>query len=123
MPKRRVAAAPRRVYSAETGPAGFDGAPAWLAIRGRVYDVSAGAARFYGPGGPYHHFVGTDASRAFALNCKTDACVTDDLGGLSRGELRELDRWLEMYATHDKYTYVGRLVEDPVDLALEREPP
>ena len=25
-----------------------------------------------------------------------------------------------MYDTHDKYIYVGRLVEDPVDAVLER---
>ena len=26
---------------------------------------------------------------------------------------------MEMYETHDKYTFVGTLVEDPVDVALD----
>ena len=47
---------------------GVDGAPVYVALRGRVYDVSAGSASFYGPGKAYHHFVGRDASRAFATN-------------------------------------------------------
>ena len=33
------------------------GAPLYLAIRGRVYDVSSGT-KFYGAGRSYHHFVG-----------------------------------------------------------------
>ncbi|KAH8065752.1 hypothetical protein JL722_134 [Aureococcus anophagefferens] len=99
---------------------GLDGAPHYLSIKGRVYDVSASAATFYGVGKSYHAFVGTDASRAFALGCTEPECVSDDLTGLSESELREIDRWTEMYDTHDKYHYVGKLVEDPVDAVLER---
>jgi membrane-associated progesterone receptor component len=36
-----------------------------MGIRGRVYDVSAGA-NFYGPGGPYGNFAGRDASRGLS---------------------------------------------------------
>ena len=97
---------------------GTDGAPIYVALRGRVYDVSTGTA-FYGPGKPYHHFVGRDASRAFATGCRAAECVSADLDGLTPSQLRELDRWMEMYETHDKYTFVGTLVEDPVDVALE----
>ena len=97
---------------------GVDGAPAYVALRGRVYDVSAGA-KFYGAGKPYHHFVGQDASRAFATGCRAAECVSADLDGLNPSQLRELDRWMEMYETHDKYTFVGTLVEDPVDVALD----
>ena len=107
------------VTAAELAAAdGADGAPLWLAIRGRVYDVTAGAA-FYGPGKSYHAFVGVDASRAFALGCVEPECVSDDLAGLSAAELRELDRWTELYETHDKYTLVGALVADPVDAILD----
>ena len=99
---------------------GVDGAATCVALRGRVYDVSAGAA-FYGPGKPYHHFVGQDASRAFATGCRAAECVSSDLANLTPSELRELDRWMELYETHDKYTFVGTLVEDPVDVALGRD--
>ena len=88
------------------------------ALRGRVYDVSAGT-KFYGPGKAYNHFVGRDASRAFATGCRAAECVSADLDGLSPSQLREVDRWMEMYETHDKYTFVGTLVEDPVDVALD----
>jgi len=98
---------------------GLDGAPAYLSIRGRVYDVSAGAA-FYGPGKRYHAFVGKDATRAFALGCTAARCISSDTAGLTPAQLKEIDRWTELYETHDKYTYVGRLVDrdDPIDELL-----
>jgi len=34
-------------------------------------------------------------------------------------ELKEIDRWVELYETHDKYTFVGYLVDDPVVEILE----
>ena len=34
-------------------------------------------------------------------------------------ELKEIDRWLELYETHDKYKFVGHLVDDPVNEILE----
>ena len=77
---------------------GTDGAPIYVALRGRVYDVSAGT-KFYGPGKAYNHFVGRDASRAFATGCRAAECVSADLDGLNPSQLRELDRWMEMYET------------------------
>ena len=32
----------------------------------------------------------------------------------------EIDRWLELYETHDKYTFVGHLIEDPVNEILDQ---
>ena len=40
--------------------------PIYLAIDGKIYDVSA-SPNFYGPGGHYHHFTGRDASRAVSI--------------------------------------------------------
>lgn len=34
-------------------------------------------------------------------------------------ELKEIDRWVELYETHDKYTFVGHLVDNPVDDILD----
>ncbi|KAL7552869.1 hypothetical protein ACHAWF_016114 [Thalassiosira exigua] len=103
---------------------GFEGAPLYLAIKGRVYDVSAGQ-RFYGEGKEYHEWVGKDASRSFGTGCRGGVdrtgmdCLTESLEGLTEKELKEVDRWLELYETHDKYTFVGYLVDDPVNDILD----
>ncbi|KAL3792032.1 hypothetical protein HJC23_011197 [Cyclotella cryptica] len=103
---------------------GFDGAPLYLAIKGRVYDVSAGE-KFYGDGKDYHEWVGKDASRSFGTGCRGGIdrtgmeCLSSSLEGLTEKELKEIDRWVELYETHDKYTFVGHLVDDPVDEILE----
>jgi hypothetical protein len=34
--------------------------------------------------------------------------------------MKEIDRWVELYETHDKYTFVGHLVDDPVNDILEQ---
>uniref|UniRef100_A0A7S4VWP8 Cytochrome b5 heme-binding domain-containing protein n=2 Tax=Ditylum brightwellii TaxID=49249 RepID=A0A7S4VWP8_9STRA len=94
--------------------------PLYLSIMGRIYDVTAGS-NFYGPGGQYHSFVGKDATRAFATGCLKEECMVSTLDGLSEKELKEIDRWVELYETHDKYTFVGTLVEDVVDQILELE--
>jgi predicted heme/steroid binding protein len=163
------------------GMDGFDGAPLYLSIRGRVYDVSAGS-KFYGEGGEYSDWAGRDASRSFGTGCRGGVdrtgmdCLSESLEGLTsavRGsasifsslprerkaalpslpslvcispirpvccvlsrannifafivfsphhcaqEMKEIDRWLELYETHDKYTFVGHLVDDPVNDILQ----
>ncbi len=92
--------------------------PLYLAIKGRIYDVSAGA-EYYGPGRSYHHFVGRDASRAFATGCCKGECLISSLKGLAPALIKEVDRWVELYEYHDKYKFVGLLIEDPVEKALE----
>ena len=43
------------------------------------------------------------------------------LKGLSTEDQKEIDRWVELYEFHDKYTYVGKLVQgNPVDEAVEQ---
>lgn len=53
--------------------------PLYLAINGTIYDVSAGS-RMYGPGGSYHVFAGTDASRAFVTGCFAEDRTVDMRG-------------------------------------------
>lgn len=47
-------------------PLGRIHAPIYMAIKGKVLDVSFGGVEMYGKGGPYHAFAGIDASRALA---------------------------------------------------------
>lgn len=69
---------------------GFDGAPLYLSIKGRVYDVSAGTT-FYAEGSEYHDWVGKDASRSFGTGCRNPNgidrtgmdCLSSSLEGLT----------------------------------------
>ena len=81
-------------------------APLFLAIHGRIYDVTAGGP-FYGPGRSYHKLVGKDATRAFCTGCLEPACLISSTRGLTPKQLKEADRWIELYEHHDKYKLVG----------------
>lgn len=93
--------------------------PIYVALAGRIYDVSA-KRESYGPGKNYACFVGRDASLHYATGCTDDVCP-GDVNNLNEDEKRALNKWLEFYHNHDKYKYVGRLIPDPVETALERE--
>merc|ERR1712125_149899 len=82
--------------------------PLFLAVTGRIYDVTAGAA-FYGPGRPYHKLVGKDATRAFCTGCLEPECLISSVKGLTDSQQMEAQRWVELYEHHDKYKLVGRL--------------
>lgn len=86
---------------------GRDGAPVYLAVRGRVFDVSRGR-NFYGPGGPYANFAGRNASRGLACGSFDPDVLTADLDGLADDELDALRGWEERFL--EKYDVVGRLV-------------
>jgi membrane-associated progesterone receptor component len=93
---------------------GEQGAPVFLAVRGRVFDVSRGR-NFYGPGGPYANFAGRDATRGLACGSFDEDMLTkdldgplDDLKGLGGEELEALQGWEERF--NDKYDIVGELV-------------
>jgi len=78
----------------------------YLAIHGRIYDVTAGMP-FYGPGRSYHKLVGKDATRAFCTGCLELDCLISNTRGLTPKQLKEADRWIELYEHHDKYKLVG----------------
>lgn len=99
---------------------GKDGSPLYLSISGRVYDVSSGT-KYYGEGGSYHGFVGKDATFAFATGCLQDECFKSSTEGLNEKEIKETNRWIELYDNHDKYKFVGNIIADPVDEILNRE--
>ncbi len=86
---------------------GADGGAIWLAIRGYVFDVTAGRAMYGTPGKGYAVFVGRDASRALARSSlKPEECVPD-FEGLTAEELATLDKWLAFFTR--KYPVVGFL--------------
>jgi membrane-associated progesterone receptor component len=95
---------------------GVDGAPVYLAVRGRVFDVTSGR-NFYGPGGPYENFAGRDASRGLACQSFDEEMLTkdlkgplDDLKNLNDEQLENLQGWEERFS--EKYLIVGRLVAE-----------
>jgi predicted heme/steroid binding protein len=67
---------------------GYDGAPLYLSIKGRVYDVSAGH-KFYNEGKEYHEWVGRDATRSFGTGCRGGKdklgveCLSESMEGLT----------------------------------------
>ncbi|KAK4153484.1 cytochrome b5-like heme/steroid binding domain-containing protein [Chaetomidium leptoderma] len=88
--------------------------PVYLAVRGRVFDVTRGR-NFYGPGGPYANFAGRDASRGLACGSFDEEMLTKDLDGpldrlegLGAAEMEALQGWEERF--EEKYMVVGKLV-------------
>ncbi|MEJ1273214.1 neuferricin isoform X2 [Cricetulus griseus] len=79
----------------------------YLALLGRVYDVSSGR-KHYEPGAHYSGFAGRDASRAFVTGDYSEAGLVDDVTGLSSSEILILHKWLSFYQKN--YVFVGRLV-------------
>lgn len=92
---------------------GTNGQPVFLAIRGKVFDVTPGR-NFYGPGGPYENFAGRDATRGLAMNSFDEEVLTQDLDGpldsldgLGSDEWESLSGWEETFT--GKYMIVGKL--------------
>ena len=78
----------------------------YLALLGRVYDVSSGR-RHYEPGAHYSGFAGRDASRAFVTGDYSEAGLVDDINGLSSSEILTLHNWLSFYEKN--YVFVDWL--------------
>ena len=113
----------RRVFTADelAAEGGGSSKTLLLAILGEVYDVSAGA-EYYAEGSGYHCFAGRDGSRAFVTGEFEGAGVTDDVDGLSPGELDGVLGWRDFYRKEGKYPAVGVLSGRYYDEAGERRP-
>ncbi|KAF9131064.1 hypothetical protein BGW39_002325 [Mortierella sp. 14UC] len=85
----------------------------YLAIKGEVFDVTAGRP-YYSKGGGYGFFSGKDASRAYTTGC-FQTHLTHDLRGLSQAQLEDIDGWANFYRNHQKYFKVGTVILDPID--------
>ncbi|KIY70072.1 cytochrome b5 [Cylindrobasidium torrendii FP15055 ss-10] len=88
-----------------------------LAIKGTVFDVTAGR-NFYGPGGMYGNFAGRDASRGMAKQSFDSEMLTDvdkpldTLEDLKKDEIENMNGWIEHFS--NKYIVCGKLVNDTV---------
>jgi len=104
---------------------GRDDPRVFLAVRGKVFDVSPGR-NFYGPGGPYENFAGRDASRGLAHGSFDEDMLTKDLEG-ELDTLKDLDAeqedalrgWEERF--NEKYLVVGKLVSVSEKKRLDAE--
>jgi len=83
--------------------------PIWLAVMGRVYDVTAGEGFYKFGGGGYSLFAGRDASPCFATGNFTAAGAEEPIGDLDGKALAAILEWMEFYEKSDKYEYVGLL--------------
>ncbi|OCL13214.1 cytochrome b5 [Glonium stellatum] len=118
-PQTLPRAPPPTVFRTFTPPTllpynGLNGMPVYLAVRGRVFDVTSGR-NFYGPGGPYANFAGRDASRGLACGSFDEEMLTKDLEApldtledLGSEEMEALQGWEERFS--EKYLVVGKLV-------------
>ncbi|KAI9164512.1 Dihydrodipicolinate synthase [Blastocladiella emersonii ATCC 22665] len=90
---------------------GRDGKRIFIAVRGKVYDVTRGAS-FYGPGEAYGAF---DASRGLAKHSFGPEVFTpldqpmDPLDDLTEDEKSSLNDWIGLFES--KYDHAGFLVE------------
>jgi len=104
---------------------GENNMPVYLAVRGRVFDVTPGR-NFYGPGGPYENFAGRDATRGLACGSFDESMLTKDLEGpldtlhdLGPSEMQSLRDWEDRF--NEKYLVVGELVHVGSEKALKAD--
>ncbi|KAK9239580.1 cytochrome b5-like heme/steroid binding domain-containing protein [Lipomyces kononenkoae] len=87
--------------------------PIYVGLNGSVYDVSDNS-RTYGPAGPYNHFAGRDAARAFVTGCFTTD-LTHDLRGLDPVVAEtDIAGWKAFFANSARYWYVGDVIHLPI---------
>jgi predicted heme/steroid binding protein len=77
----------------------------YLAVLGKIYDVSKGA-KHYEPGGSYDFFVGKDASRAYVTGDFVND-LNDNINDLDDSKIADLFKWQDFY--EKDYTFVGFL--------------
>ncbi|KAH9900142.1 cytochrome b5 [Xylariomycetidae sp. FL2044] len=82
---------------------GTEGQKAYVAIKGKVYDVTGNPA--YQEGGSYHVFVGKDASRALAKTSTKPEDVKPEWQDLDDKEKKTLDDWNTFFSK--RYNVVG----------------
>ncbi|POR39162.1 hypothetical protein TPAR_00632 [Tolypocladium paradoxum] len=82
---------------------GVDGGECYVAIKGKVYDVTGNKA--YQPGGSYHVFAGKDASKALGKTSTKPEDVQADWSDLDEKEKGVLNDWVTFFSK--RYNIVG----------------
>lgn len=80
----------------------------YLSIVGHVFDVSSGRS-YYGKGGSYSFFAGTDGTRAFATGDFTPAGLQESFEGLPPASCAAIVKWLQFFQNHKRYQQLGFL--------------
>lgn len=85
--------------------------PIYVAVRGLIFDVSAGRD-VYGPGKSYYPLVAKEATAMYATGCLGEDDCKDKMPTyvITPDDIVEIEKWVDFYATHAKYKYVGRLL-------------
>ncbi|KAH6985975.1 cytochrome b5-like heme/steroid binding domain-containing protein [Ilyonectria robusta] len=84
---------------------GADGGKCYVAIKGKVYDVSGNKA--YLPGASYNVFAGKDASRALGMTSTKPEDALPDWQDLSDKEKGVLNDWVTFFSK--RYNVVGHV--------------
>ncbi|CAM9831649.1 unnamed protein product [Sphacelaria rigidula] len=96
----------------------FDGrdeaTPAYVALRGEVYDVSS-KPEHYKVGGSYHLFSGHDASYSLATGSLNKADLDKSCDNITAMEDEQLDGWVEKFKHYNEYPVVGKVVPPPAE--------
>ncbi|KAL2202696.1 cytochrome b5 [Sarocladium strictum] len=82
---------------------GTDGNKCYVAIKGKVYDVTGNKA--YQPGGSYNVFAGKDASRALGKTSTKAEDVSPDWQDLDEKEKSTLNDWVTFFSK--RYNVIG----------------
>ncbi|CEJ82539.1 Putative Cytochrome b5-like Heme/Steroid binding domain-containing protein [[Torrubiella] hemipterigena] len=82
---------------------GVDSDKCYVAIKGKVYDVTGNKA--YLPGASYHVFAGKDASRALGKTSTKEEDAVADWSVLTDAEKKVLDDWVTFFSK--RYNVVG----------------
>ncbi|KLT46185.1 cytochrome b5, partial [Cutaneotrichosporon oleaginosum] len=81
--------------------------PIWVAIKGKVYDVTS-KREMYGPGAGYNVFAGRDASRGLGMSSLDPKDAVSDYSTLNEAQMKTLDQWDSFFAK--RYNIVGKVV-------------
>eukprot|EP00002_Diphylleia_rotans_P038949 TRINITY_DN8922_c0_g1_i3.p2 TRINITY_DN8922_c0_g1~~TRINITY_DN8922_c0_g1_i3.p2 ORF type:complete len:112 (-),score=16.97 TRINITY_DN8922_c0_g1_i3:105-440(-) len=87
--------------------------PIYVAIKGRIYDVSP-AAELYGPSGRLNVYAGREPNRAIAMGSDCLSDMVHDVSDLTAKQLRNLDAWEQDF--QQRFLPVGHVLwdSDPV---------